>query len=150
MVGLAAHCHRNYDRKGASLVNHEEHERGYKPFRDVGGLEDFYSPPDLAPLFLMPPGKERVHVGLGIGAASCLEKAKLVMRKIEVLGISQIGLSFELDASMTLEGMSWVLWQRQREQCTPRIWVSAPERGQKPNISPQSNSSWQYTQCSSV
>ena len=42
----------------------------------VGILEDFYSPPGTVPLSLMPPGKDRAHMGLAIRAASHLGEGK--------------------------------------------------------------------------
>ena len=38
----------------------------------VGILEDFYSPLGTVPLFPILPGKERAHVGLGVGPANHL------------------------------------------------------------------------------
>lgn len=41
------------------------------------------------------------------------------MKQIKSLGISQVGLPFELDVSVTLEGMSWALGQRQQKERVP-------------------------------
>lgn len=65
-------------------------------------LEDFT--PFLVPPSLMPPGKERAYVGLGMGAASCIEKVKILGKQITSLGISQAGLPLECDISVTLKG----------------------------------------------
>ena len=50
---------------------------------------------------------------LGIRIASTFEKVKVLGRQIKALGISQAGLPFELDVSVTLEDVDWPLWQRQ-------------------------------------
>lgn len=41
------------------------------------------------------------------------------MKQIRALGISQVGLPFELDVSVTLEGMGWALGQRQQKERVP-------------------------------
>lgn len=73
-------------------------------------MKDFYSPPGIAPLSSIPPGEEWVPVGLifDIRAASCLQRQnrqkKIVMKQMKALGIAKAGLSFDLDASVTLQG----------------------------------------------
>lgn len=41
------------------------------------------------------------------------------LKQIKTLGISQMGLPFKLDVSVTLEGIDWALWQRQQEKVPP-------------------------------
>lgn len=50
------------------------------------------------------------------------EKAKLLMKQVKALGISQAWLPFELDVPVTPEGMGWTLWQRQQETVSPGFW----------------------------
>lgn len=49
---------------------------------------------------LLPPGKEKAHMGLRIRAA------KILVKQIKALGISQAGLLFELDVTVILEIMA--------------------------------------------
>lgn len=57
------------------------------------------------PPFLISPGKERALVGLGKREQTAFEKAKILVKQVIVLGISQAGLPFELDVSVILEYM---------------------------------------------
>ena len=58
------------------------------------------------------------------------EKADMLVKQIKALGICQAGILFELYLSVTLEGMSWTLWQRQQKERVPlgfwsRLWKGA-------------------------
>lgn len=52
------HCTRDYYQQGAGLSTPEECERGGSFCRNLEVLEDFYSPPGIVPLSLVPRGKE--------------------------------------------------------------------------------------------
>ena len=57
------------------------------------------------------------------------EKAKILVKQVIVLGISQAGLPFKLDVSVTLEYMGWALTEIREGERTPRILVSVLEEG---------------------
>lgn len=64
------------------------------------------------------------------------EKAKVLVKQTEALGISHEELPFELDASVTLEGICWALGRDNRGREYPKDFVLSSERGQKLYISP--------------
>ena len=72
-------------------------------------------------------------------------KAKILVKQIKALGISQAGLPFELDVSVTLEGMGQAWSQR---QVLLGFWSQLWKGAETQHI-PTSNSSQQCTQCSS-
>lgn len=74
--------------------------------RRFGGL---YSPPGTVPPALILPSKERVCEGQGIKAASTFEEAKVLVKQMKGLGISQAGPAFELHVSVSPEGMGQAL-----------------------------------------
>ena len=80
-------------------------------------------------------------MSLEIKISTTFEKAKILVKQIKALGFSQAGLPLELNASMSLEGMSWALWQRQQKERIPLgFWSHRVPlgfwKGQKTNISP--------------
>lgn len=90
-------------------------------------LEDSYSPPGTAPPSLLPPGKERAHMGLGIRATSRLcegktkqkqESQQNLMKHIAALGVSQVRVRCVSDSGRDGQAL------RQRQQSVggaPRI-----------------------------
>lgn len=67
-----------------------------KSFEGIWGFGKSFIPPGTVPLSLIPPGKERAHVGLGIRAASSLQAGRNeLVKQMKALGISQVGLPFE-------------------------------------------------------
>lgn len=60
-------------------------------------------------LSLLSPSKVRASVVLGIRAASHLGKAKILVKKIQILSIFQAGLTFKLDVPLTLGSMGQAL-----------------------------------------
>lgn len=49
--------------------------------------------------------------------------AKILINQIKGLGISQARLPFELDVSVTPEGMGWAPWKgKQKERVPPGFW----------------------------
>ena len=42
------------------------------------------------------------------------EKAKILVKQIKALGVSQ---AFDLDVSVTLEGVGWALWHTTEGEC---------------------------------
>ena len=54
------------------------------------------------------------------------EKMKILVKQIKSLGISWAGLPSELAMYVTLKGMTWALWLRQKKKRPSRTWVSAP------------------------
>lgn len=57
----------------------------------------------MVPLSLMPLGKERDMWDWGSQQQATIEKAKLLMKQIKALDISQTRLSFKLDVSIALK-----------------------------------------------
>ena len=67
------------------------------------------------------------------------EKMKILVKQIKSLGISWAGLPSELAMYVTLKGMTWALWLRQKKKRPSRTWVSAPG-GTETCYTPESNS----------
>ena len=85
---------------------------------------------------LILPDEERACMGHGFSKnPSHLEKAKMQVKLIKGLGVSQTDLPLELDMHTRLEGRGSALWQR-REGKIPLIYLSSSKRGQKPDIAP--------------
>ena len=45
------------------------------------------------------------------------EKAEILVKQIKALGVSQARLPFDLDVSVTLEGVGWALWHTTEGEC---------------------------------
>lgn len=75
-------------------------------------------PPGTMPRSLLPLVKKGHIWDWGSEQQATFEKARILMRPTKALGISLTGLPFELDVSVTPEGRSQTLWQRQqRTEC---------------------------------
>lgn len=81
-------------------------------------MEDFYSPSGTISLLLTLLGKERIYTGVGLEQQMAFEKTKILGTQMSALSISQAGLPFELDVSMTPEGMA----ETSKGENTPGFW----------------------------
>ena len=70
----------------------------------------------------------------GLEQQAAFQMAKILVKQIKVLGISQAGLPFELDVSVTPEDLGWALWERQQKESTPRIF--GPWKGAETQYTP--------------
>lgn len=72
----------------------------------------------MFPLLILP-HKKRANVGVGIKQQTTFEDAKIPVNQAKALGIPQAGPPFELDVSVTLEGVGQALWLRQQKRACP-------------------------------
>lgn len=86
----------------------------------------------MVPWSLLPLGKERTHVGLGLEQQATFEEAKIPGKQSKALSVSQAGPTFGLDVPETPEVMGWA-W-RLRQQ---KVRVLALEVGTNPIYPPK-------------
>ena len=80
--------------------------KGIQVFIGIWGFWRFLLPTWHSAAIPILPGKERACMGHGSEQQATFEKAKVLMKQIKALGISQAGLPFDLDVSVILEGVS--------------------------------------------
>ena len=74
------------------------------------------------------PGVRRVHVGLGIRGTSLLRKGRILVKANQNSGISKVGILFELNISVSPEGI-WALIAETAGESTIGIFVPFLEKG---------------------
>lgn len=73
--------------------------------------------------------------GIRAEGTNSSEGKKILMKHIKSLGISQIGLAFELHVSVILEGMDWASGRGKKEEKRVLLGFGPSSgRGQKPDI----------------
>lgn len=86
--------------------------------------------------FLLPPGKERAHGGMGIRAT------KIQVKQVKALGISQAGLTYVRCVYMS---MGQTLWPRQQKESVPLGFWSQLWKGAETPTYPQRSSGHSFS-----